>query len=676
MVNILFYMTFHSKQINELNLQIYRHGIVNRAQEECYYLTFFPARHILSFYDYYISEKLDKENEEKCKTLIRFVNSKVKLPSHKDAKGILRGSEDYLEILYKIGNELKRIFGNIPKQPRKLAGQRVMSDIVTTGKLFVASCTDQTRVPNIIMSLYANHGYYPEPWQLLMCTSSTTMEELTIFIKRSFFASNNGYDNHLFCIASVELLDFELQSYLVNQIKSMRNQKEDYLLALICCGETGMHHHILDQFSLDAQATNGLNTESMREIYRELCQNVTRVSSNLSGQGKTEWIKQTSFGKKKILRSFLIRDDMDFGRLVCQFKECKLRPTESLHINIVSSDHPGDVNMFLFELLTMGMVYTNVDIACLPLPEANTHIFIEIASTTNQHLLNSLPMAGYLLFNHLTWNIKNMKISQEIQSPIQVTCHYLDLLDRNEMDTKEILFWPDKAINEPLPAERCQSLISKYFFNKNAENVTSFRFVEIFVNVLADQLDRFSSSQFLDNVELIVKETNIRTLLLKTLIDVSKDFATRSVKTKAAQLESVTADDENVHFGTITQWDDSNHLIIFFNSQINGTISALYRDRTKVHDDIKILLKSQVIGDQAEWELEDYNSMSANAILLKLEYLARRSMEILKLPEYALSGDNLIKMALILLRVRANIPVIICGEAGCGKVNKTFYLNY
>jgi hypothetical protein len=293
---------------------------VNRAQEECYYLTFFPARHILSFYDYYISEKLDKENEEKCKTLIRFVNSKAKLPSHKYAKGILHGSEDYFEILYKIGNELKRIFENIPKQPRKLKAveQRVMSDIVTTGKLFVAACTDQTRVPNIIMSLYANHGYYPESWQLLMCTSSTTMEELTIFIKRSFFASNNGYDNHLFCIASVELLDFELQSYIVNQIKSMRNQKEDYLLALICCGEAGMHHHFLDQFSLDVQATNGLNTESMREIYREFCQNVTRVSSNLSGQGKTEWIRETSFTKKKIPRCFLIRDDMDFCRLVCQ----------------------------------------------------------------------------------------------------------------------------------------------------------------------------------------------------------------------------------------------------------------------------------------------------------------------------------------------------------------------
>jgi hypothetical protein len=655
---------------------------VNRAQEECYYLTFFTSRHILAFYDYFTSEKLDQENEEECKKLIRFVNSKAQLPSHKDFKGILCGSEDYLEILYKIGNKLKRIFGNIPKQPRKLkaSGQRVMSDIVTKGKLFVAACTDKTRVPNIIMSLYANnHEYYPEPWQLLICTSSTTAEELTIFIKRSFFAPKNGYDNRLFCIANLELLEFELQYNLVNQIRSMRelhDQENDYLLALICYREAGMYHHILDHFSLDVQATHGLNTDMMREIYQKLCPNVIRVSSDLSGQGKTEWIKEESLAKGKFPHRFLISDGIEFGRLVRQFKECKLRPAESLHINIVSSDHPGDVNMFLFELLTLGIVSTNVDIACLPPSETPTHIFIEVASTTEQHLLNSLPMAGYLLFNHLTWNIKTLKVSQEINSPIQITCNYLNLLDRNEIDTKEILFRTDKAIKDPLPSERCQNLIAKYFFNKNTEDISSFRFVEIFVNVLGDQLVRFSSSQFftVENLKLMVKETNIRNLILRTLTDVSKDFATRSVKTKEAQLESITADDENARLGTIVQWDVSNHLIVFFNSQTPDTISALYRDRDKVHDNVKILLQSQIIGDRTKWELDDYNSMTANALLTKLEYLARKSTEKLDLPEYALSGDNLIKMALILLRARANIPVIVCGEAGCGKVNKIFFI--
>ncbi|PKY27156.1 hypothetical protein RhiirB3_477801 [Rhizophagus irregularis] len=656
-------------------------SIVDRARQRCYYLTFFFVRHILAFYDYFTSEKLDKDNEEECKILIRFVNSKAQLPStRKDIQKILRGSKNYLEILTEIGNELERIFRNVPKQSRKLkaTGQPIITDLVRKGEIFVASCTDKTRIPNIIMSLYANHGYYPEPWQLLICTTSTTMEELTNFTKRSLFASNNGYENRLFCIANLELLDFELQFNLISQIKSTRDQA-DYFLALICCRGIEMHHHILDQFSLDAYVTNGLNTDAMREIYKELCQNVIRVSSELSGQGKTDWIKEDSLNKEKFTRSFLISDGMEFGRLVRQFKEYKLQPVESLHINIISADYPEDVNMFLFELLTLGIVSTNVDIFCLPLSETPIYIYIEVASNKELHLLNFLPMVRYLLFNHLTWNIKNLRVSQEIHSPIQVAYNYMNLLDNSEIDIKENLFKTHKAIKEPLPVERCQNLIEKYLFNKVTKDISSFRFVEIFINVLADQLVRFSSSQFftVDKLKLIEEFNITRILILRNFIYVSRDFATNSIKTKEAQLKStsaIDADDEKARRGTIVQWDDSNHLIVFFNSQTPDTISVLYRDRNKVHENIKTLLKSQVIGDQTKWELDDYNSMPSEALLLKLECLARRTTEKLYLPEYALSGDNLIKMALILLRARANIPVIVCGEAGCGKTSLIAYL--
>jgi hypothetical protein len=68
-------------------------------------------------------------------------------------------------------------------------------------------------------------------------------------------------------------------------------------------------------------------------------------------------------------------------------------------------------------------------------------------------------------------------------------------------------------------------------------------------------------------------------------------------------------------------------------------------------------------------ELGDYNAKTANELLLKLKALAHSSNKELSLPEYALSIDNLTKMALILLRIRASIPVVICGEAGCGKVS-------
>ncbi|CAG8732687.1 37525_t:CDS:10, partial [Gigaspora margarita] len=608
------------------DLQLWK-KVIDKAQEQHYYLTFFPARHILAFYDYFTSDVQDDENAEICRTFIKFVNSKAELPSQKDRSGISRKNTDYSRTLKEIGEKLNTIFGKLLKTSRelKVRGERIIADVVDRGKLCIASCNDKLRVPNIIMSLYANHKTYPEPWQVLICTKSTTIEELNIFIKRCFFAAKNRYKEKLFCIANLELLEFELQYGLVESIRSMRERHNDYLLALVCCCEGSFHHHILDQFSQDVHSTNGLNAETMKTIYRDLCSNVVCVSSDLSGQGKTEWIKQASFEKKKLLRSFLISDGADFGSLVRQLRKCKLQPFESLHINIISADNSNEINMFLFELLTLGFVSSNVDIASF----SQTSAFIEVASTVQQKLLNSLPITGYLVKEHLSWDIRRLNVSSELHGPIQIVCNYLDTYDRNGL-------YGQNCIKKPLPDQRCRDLIAKYFFEGNADGVSSFRFVEIFVNVLADQLTRLSSSAYFTVGNLIIKdETTLGTTLLESISD---DYY--------AKFE-------------IVQWDASKHLLVFFMSQNSDSIG--------VPDNVKEFLRSQYMAGPSKWELKDYNQMPSNLSLERLECLARRTMYLLDLPLYALSADNTIKMALILLRARANVPVIVMGEAGCGK---------
>ncbi|CAG8811279.1 9823_t:CDS:2, partial [Gigaspora margarita] len=46
------------------------------------------------------------------------------------------------------------------------------------------------------------------------------------------------------------------------------------------------------QFSEHTHAIQGLDANSMHNIYKELCPNVFAVSSDLSGQGKTKWIEE------------------------------------------------------------------------------------------------------------------------------------------------------------------------------------------------------------------------------------------------------------------------------------------------------------------------------------------------------------------------------------------------
>ncbi|GBC14826.2 hypothetical protein GLOIN_2v432849 [Rhizophagus irregularis DAOM 181602=DAOM 197198] len=607
--------------------------VIDRAQENCYYLTFFTARHVLSFYDYFTSEKSDEENEEECKTLIRFVNSKAQLPSHKDIQGISRESKDYFKVLCEIGNGLEKIFTSIPKQSRKLkaTGQGIIIDLVRKGELFVASYTDKTRTPNIIMSLYANYGSYPEPWQLLICTTSTTMEELANFIRRSLFASNNGYENRLFCIANLESLDIELQYYFVDYVKKMQLKytNESYLLAFLCCQQTGRStNYILDHYSLEVREIDELNVATLQEVYQELFSNITCVSSDLSGQGKTEWIREVSHSKLKI-PLFLISDNMDFKYLANKLKKCSLSQEQSLHINILSADCPEDVNLFLFELLTFKIILHDNVIVSIP---AETFIFIEIASSIKHNLLNIHPFISYLPFKHLSWNIKDFKVSQIITSPIQVVCYFLNLYDNGKVDTEEIFSEGTEFIEDPLSEE-------------------------IFVNILADQLIRFSSNKdfTLNNLigETSANIANSRSTIIKLLLYTSKDLVIQTIKAKSDQLKFLTIKYED----EIVRSYDSNDFTSFFDYQ--NSLSLFYHCKDKVPDNIKLLLKLQSPGDG---ELADFSTNIELETILK------------ELPNYAVTMDNQMKMALIRLRVKANIPVVICGDAGCGKTSLIAYL--
>ncbi|GES78826.1 hypothetical protein GLOIN_2v1764819 [Rhizophagus clarus] len=656
--------------------------IVNRAQENCYYLTFYPSRHILAFYDFYMKAGKQTNITKICQTLVSFVNRKARLPYKQKSKGFSCRKDEYYQTLKEIGDRLKDIFVKLPKNPRSIkdSGERVVSDVVECGELFVAACSDKFRVPNIIMSFYANHGSYPEPWQLLICTSSTTAEELSIFIKRCFFASKNGYKNCLFCIANLELLDFELQYDLVNNIRKYMIKAKDYYLALICCSETGMNHHILDQFSENVHPTIGLSDAAMKAIYRESCPKVVCVTSELSGQGKTEWIKQESHRRHLVPRSFLISDAANYNSLVRQLKDFHIRQVDSLHINIISADNPGEVNIFLFQLLTLGIVSNNSDIASLSDP----NVFIEVASSSDQRLLRSLPFINCLDRPHLIWNINRLMVSQEIHSPIQIVCNYLRLYELGELDRKDIFFRSessndddDDIIRTPLNFKLCQELLDKYFFKRIDAGISSFRFLDIFINVLADQLIRLSSSSFFEvhNLNLMIRENNVRSTLFNTLFDVSKDFATKSIQTRSAQLQEIAGEVEIEQLKNIAQWDDSNHLLVFFMSQTPDSICSLYRDKTKVPNNVQNLLKSQHIDTEKQWKLLDYRSMSSEKLLSTLECLARKTMHHIDYPQYALSVDNLLKMALMLLRTRANIPVVVCGEAGCGKTSLIGFLS-
>ncbi|KAF0557212.1 e3 ubiquitin-protein ligase [Gigaspora margarita] len=212
-----------------------------------------------------------------------------------------------------------------------------------------------------------------------------------------------------------------------------------------------MNHHILDQFAENIHPTNGLDSESMKILYSEICDHATCITSNMSRQGKTEWIKNSSFKSRKALHTLLISDNVNFRTLVQQLANCKLNTFESLHFDITLITYLHEINFFLFELLILGVVSNELDIVHLP----QTIIFIEIASTFEQYLFESLSLIKYICRQHIEWSLKNFIVSRHLNSPIQIVSHYMDVHSRGALDDSNICFIENEAIKTPLLAERC-----------------------------------------------------------------------------------------------------------------------------------------------------------------------------------------------------------------------------
>jgi hypothetical protein len=98
----------------------------------------------------------------------------------------------------------------------------------------------------------------------------------------------------------------------------------------------------------------------------------------------------------------------------------------------------------------------------------------------------------------------------------------------------------------------------------------------------------------------------------------------------------------------------------------------LYRDHNMVDPEFFTLLRSQSIRGQ-EVRI-DFKRLSHAELLESLKNLATTRYEMGGLPDYILALDNFLKMTLIMLRIRAKVPVILMGETGCGKTSLIHFL--
>ncbi len=271
-----------------------------------------------------------------------------------------------------------------------------------------------------MLTLYENtSNAYPEPYQIVFCSSQTTWEEIHLLLQRCFAESKYLDYSSLFCIANVELLPNELQFKLVDEIKgkqkcyqSSKDVKEsaDYQLALICRG--GEHHHIVEEFAQYSHHIAGMMDHVLTHRLQSGWPNVKMITSTLPGLGKTEYIKREAQVKDMNIVTFSISGPFEPSKLIQRLKKLQLKKYHCLHLDIGDVSDPLLLDTFLFQLVVTGMVSAGMQFYHLP----TTHIYIEIANTLNDALRESLVVSKYFKRVHIEWqNYKNLWSAQKSQ---------------------------------------------------------------------------------------------------------------------------------------------------------------------------------------------------------------------------------------------------------------------
>jgi len=660
---------------------------LENARHQYPMLNYFTPDQLWTLSSFFTAKKKERGANSRAGRMVRQLLSKtdrrVNFERMLATKALPDQAARLCERIISLGELLEDELGESELLLRRIS-QRIKTnpqDTAESGTVSVVIVENPTQTIPVVLSYYANTRYLPLPSQFLLCNSQTTWDEIHLLLLRCFLGRPG---QGLFCIAGVENLDFDLQTRMMELIDELQGEeagsKGEWRLCLVC-GRGEAQQHIFDRFSSTCHPSQGLASETLKQLVQTVCPQAQRVISRQPGLGKTEAIFQAAHHHGLALRSVPISGFVSYPSLLSFLLKNQPDGHHALHLDISSVSDPLLLNAFLFELLVLGSVSSGSSTFRLTDPESDQMpwIYVEIANTLKDNLVNSLPFCSYLDTKDLGWSLERLVASPDPGSHIQLVCNYLEAFERETLPSQDVKLGGPNPNTRILSSGECRELLQRYLVDRYQDRPQlvqnlSFNVVNVFVRVLAEQLWSFSESPFFQTrnlKDLTENPEKVREILFRNLMEVAAEFATRSVDVaRHRQHQSLSDETMMVALEDMSSWAQSNHLVIAFQSQTRETISALYRDKKQVPSEVAQLMETQKAS------LVDYHKLPHEELLVHLERLVKIGNEPIKYPSYSLTSDNLLKMALIILRLRAQIPVIIMGETGCGKTSLIKFLSH
>ena len=622
--------------------------------------------------------------------------------------------EKYLSEIFKINNlNFETIYSQtILKENHKLTG------------LYTYHC--EKLETNLLQIYKYLTGNYPLAQNVLYCNKDTYKEEILTFIYR---AAKCEY-NSCFVIAGVENLEYEQTLYMLDRFDFFFNNDEKINSCIIFLYTNNSAEICMNIRLKNYQKLLDIKKEHY-ENEKYDGDDIEIIRSDKSGIGKSTKIQKSIEDEGKKWIYFPLGDDFKREDIINRLKELKVDDKCEIHLDLFDTDNITLMLEFLFSFLILRYFGKDEDVFYLskgikvkieiPNSFINFKEKFHILNLFKETEMKISELPPLIVQNNIDSKVQIVANYLKCLKEKKIADYDLIIPGITPDSLKEISNYPIKYIKPPstfvtamdaqvLSEKECQDLILESIHSR-IKNPTYYQ-ISSFINVLSIQFQKFNQNYFLNahNLKMAAKTIfPMRTDIIQNFIETTKYFIegafTNLLKNQTIAHEvkygfydrdqekkenenavnNLAADKHNVMSFKVI-----DTTLIFFHEGINESFSIITTKQPGDEEYNKLLeLKNSQIYKKEEklkflpkfnekkFEKKNFleelkNILAVNNPVTNEEKLRNKSSlksfeEITE--NYVITPDNFIKMVLILLRIRSNIPVIMMGETGCGKTS-------
>ena len=559
---------------------------------------------------------------------------------------------------------------------------------------------------------------YPIAQTLLMCNEETSSDEIISFIHRAILCQ----DNVLFMIGKIEELPSDKGELLFELISELYTNKEKKMISCLVFIYSNNDTEIVRLIQRVHYCEILRNEKKKKNLDEGIFENekIEIYYSDKAGVGKSTKIKNEAKENEITYVYFPLGGEFTKLDIISRLKNNNLLKENKnivLHIDLFDTKKTEEMKEFLFSLLITKLYGLNENIFYL---NKETKIKIELPYGFVD-FFSKIPFLKMFKnkINILIENLPPLIVSKAIDSDIQIICNYLRIIKNKKIIENDIYIpnisssyfneLPEKITAEIISDDECKELIYDYL----KIDFPNYYQINNFIKILSSQFKKLSlikslSSNFLKKLGNKIGKPELkynRYIICESIIKNTR-FIISSTYQKLLNSQNVTYN-INSNFGgkydekmlnelaikslsspsDIISYDNIKIPLIFFYEGINPyfTIVSPYLPENQEYQNLLDLenVRSCLSGQEIKKSLKRYEEFKPESFYKELKQILNLPNPINKDEDnpnnlnnikdivgyYVITADNFIKMLLILLRIRENVPVIMMGETGCGKTS-------